>query len=522
MVKQVESIADNEKSNITVKADEKNASLASAQLKQSLKQGSVYLTQKDFVNAKTCFDNILDLYPKCSQAYLGYVMAEQKVTSFSQLATSSVRLSEDAFFKRAKSFAEDSFKAKLEGIQKENDEYLISVARKKVEALKPMLSVPQPVNKVKSATIAQPSGKNTDSEVNPDSGVKTDTAINSANTENVAKPLSQNDLREAKKSLGSSDNKKTKKSNLPLIIGSGVAAIVIIVLLLGKGQNSSVLDGEPVEPVKVATVSDSVEADNTEKTVERMVINPTDAKPIAFKILDKTLEMIPCPTGTFVMGSESGEDDEIPHKVSITKLFYISRYEITQGLFEDVAFFNPSSFVGADDPVDSVIYKDAVDFCNRLNEATKDQRPEGYVFDLPTEAQWEYACRAGTTTDFNNGKDMVVSKEALAEVIQDICWCGTNSFGSTQEVGKKQPNAWGIYDMHGNVYEWCRDNYQKSLVNEITDPLVVVDWANDHVIRGGCWKSIAATVRSSDREYRDADEVSNSQGIRVILRQEDK
>lgn len=123
---------------------------------------------------------------------------------------------------------------------------------------------------------------------------------------------------------------------------------------------------------------------------------------------------------------------------------------------------NPSKFEGDNNPVESVKWEDAKEFCNKLNAIYADKLPKGYKFNLPTEAQWEYACRAGTTTKYCNGD----SDDKYGEV----AWYSYNSGYKTHPVGQKKANAWGIYDMHGNVREWCRDILGPYPSSDVTDP----------------------------------------------------
>jgi formylglycine-generating enzyme required for sulfatase activity len=216
------------------------------------------------------------------------------------------------------------------------------------------------------------------------------------------------------------------------------------------------------------------------------------------------MEMVLIPAGEFLMGSPDSDkdafDEEKPqHRVRITKPFYLGKYLVTQGEYERVMGENPSFFcksgvakekIGDKDtsrfPVEDVWWEDAVKFCKRLSEKEKKE------YRLPTEAQWEYACRAGSKTRCYFGDD----EKRLGE----YAWYDDNSGLSTHPVGLKKPNAWGLYDMHGNVFEWCQDwlgedYYAKSSVDNPTGP--VTGW--DRVIRGGSWNNQAKHCRSAVR-----------------------
>ena len=197
-------------------------------------------------------------------------------------------------------------------------------------------------------------------------------------------------------------------------------------------------------------------------------INQNDeAIRLAKDILDK--DMIKCSAGSFLMGCKESEryssNSETQHKVRITKDFYICKYMVTQKQYKIITGREQYPFKGDDIPVTSVTWNESVEFCKKLNELTEKIRPTGYKFSLPTEAQWEYACRAGTKTALNS------NKELIPEIVYEVACVLGNSKNVLQPVGKKQPNAWGIYDMHGNAGEWCLDwNGSYGKTKEERDP----------------------------------------------------
>ena len=195
------------------------------------------------------------------------------------------------------------------------------------------------------------------------------------------------------------------------------------------------------------------------------------------------------PAGTFTMGDASGDDDETPHEVTLTKPFKMGVHEVTQAQYEQVMGVNPSEYKGANNPVEMVSWEDAVEFCRRLSELPA-EKAAGNVYRLPTEAEWEYACRAGTTTKFSFGDD--------ESDFGEYGWYRENSGRTTHPVGSKLPNAWGLYDMHGNVWEWCQDWYGDYPSGSVTDPSGATS-SSYRVLRGGGWDYSADGCRSAYR-----------------------
>jgi formylglycine-generating enzyme required for sulfatase activity len=216
------------------------------------------------------------------------------------------------------------------------------------------------------------------------------------------------------------------------------------------------------------------------------------------------MEFVLIRPGSFTMGSDVGHKDEIPvHKVTLTQPFYLGKYEVTQEQWEKVMGGNPSVFKGTNLPVENVSWNDCQSFLAEL------QRKTGRKFALPTEAQWEYACRAGTTTTFSFGDD----ETTLAE----HAWYAANSDRKTHPVGQKKPNAWGLYDMHGNVFEWCADWYTESYPKEdATNPLGGAS-GERRVIRGGAWLYIPDNLRSADRSFSPPGYRVNEYGLRCVM-----
>jgi formylglycine-generating enzyme required for sulfatase activity len=225
------------------------------------------------------------------------------------------------------------------------------------------------------------------------------------------------------------------------------------------------------------------------------------------------LEMALIPAGEFLMGSREEDPGATPqHRVRITKPFYLGRYLVTQEQWQALMGGNPSNFKGSMNPVDQVTWNQCQDFLAKLNLMTGGKAGK---FVLPSEAQWEYACRAGSTTRFCCGDD----EKQLA----DCAWYMNNSENKTHIVGEKKPNAWGLYDMHGNVWEWCQDwwnegYYVSAPPDDPTGPFT----GAFRVSRGGGWYDVPKRCRSASRNPKGPDDRSLDLGLRVALIPADK
>jgi len=203
------------------------------------------------------------------------------------------------------------------------------------------------------------------------------------------------------------------------------------------------------------------------------------------------MEFVPVPAGEFPMGDAKGEPSQQPvHRVKITKPFWLGKYEVTQRQWEAVMGNNPSTFRGPQNPVENVSWEDCQAFLRKLNERAA---RSGAKFSLPTEAQWEYACRAGSTSTYCFGD----APEGLGE----YAWFADNSGGTTHPVGRKKPNAWGLYDMHGNVFEWTADWYAWNYysASPVEDPPGASS-SYGRSERGGCWDTPASDCRAAFRD----------------------
>ena len=249
-----------------------------------------------------------------------------------------------------------------------------------------------------------------------------------------------------------------------------------------------------------------------------------------------TMKLVQIPAGNFLMGSPESEQKEAAksaaspglkeedarkwfanespqHEVTISKPFYMGIYDVTQEQYEQVMGQNPSTVKGPQNPVETVSWDDAVEFCKKLSAKT------GKTVVLPTEAQWEYACRAGTKTPFNTGETISTDQAN---------YDGNSVYGNgvkgeyrqkTTPVGTFKPNAFGLYDMHGNVWQWCADRYDGKYYGNSpkADPTGPADGAA-RVLRGGSWSSLPQFCRSAYRDFSSPVSRFNIRyGFRVVV-----
>ncbi|MDB4810102.1 formylglycine-generating enzyme family protein [bacterium] len=228
--------------------------------------------------------------------------------------------------------------------------------------------------------------------------------------------------------------------------------------------------------------------------------------PVVTNSIGMKLKMLP--PGRFQMGSKSGQGDEKPqHEVTLTKPFMFGVHEVTQSLYSKVMGVNPSHFKGSNHPVEQVSWEDAVKFCQKLS-ALPAEKAAGHVYRLPTEAEWEYACRAGTTTEYSFGY--------AESQFPQYAWYADNADDKTHHVGGKKPNAWGLYDMHGNVWEWCQDWYGDYPGQAVTNPSGPT-FGSIRVYRGGSWSHAAGICRSASRSRSGPSGRNGNRGFRVCL-----
>jgi len=278
----------------------------------------------------------------------------------------------------------------------------------------------------------------------------------------------------------------------------GSLVVVMLIAMLGCGSEPNSItqpaDSGGNQAVSVTAKTPDAATVMKQMTSEQLALGDPIVNSIG-------MVLVPIPAGQFQMGSpdsdvDANENERPPHQVKLTKPFCLSAFEVTQGQYEKVMGSRPwegKDYVreGPDYPATYVGWNDAVEFCRKLSEQ------EDVDYHLPTEAQWEYACRAGTTTVFSFGDD--------AAKLGGYAWYRDNAWDSGQKyahhVGQKSPNSWGLYDMQGNVWEWCQDWHGLyGQEKTVSDPLGPAQ-SDSRVLRGGSIHMKPSQVRPADRAY---------------------
>lgn len=219
------------------------------------------------------------------------------------------------------------------------------------------------------------------------------------------------------------------------------------------------------------------------------------------------IELIEIPAGSFLMGSPETEagrySDEGPRHLVTVSAFKMGKYPVTQAQWRAVMGDNPSYFKGDGLPVTNISWHDFGEFCRKLSDATGDN------YRRPSEAEWEYACRAGSATAYCFGDD--------PSLFGEYAWFSENSNDRPHPVGQKKPNAWGLYDMHGNVWEWCEDAWHDDYKGAPTDGGAWTGKFSGRVLRGGSYFDDAVDCRSACRDWYDARFFYHDVGVRVVV-----
>jgi formylglycine-generating enzyme required for sulfatase activity len=318
-------------------------------------------------------------------------------------------------------------------------------------------------------------------------------------------------------------------TNEPIVFFK-IDAVTAVKLSIGQAQNNAVKVTFPTNAGRKYLVysstdlkqweawGDLIEGSGASITVEGnqqsnryYKLEEIQATPVA--------DMVWIKGGKFIMGSpldEPGRDlDEDPlTQVNISHGFWMGKHEVTQKEYVELIGSNPSAFTGnANLPVEQVSWPEAMVYCERLTERERiaGRLPPGYAYRLPSEAEFEYACRAGSTNRFSHGADADFNE------LGKYAWYRDNSEGKSHPVGQKSPNAFGLYDMHGNVWEWCLDWYASRYPGgDVTDPLGVF-LGTGRVFRGGGWDYTAASCRSAFRNHAAPERQFGYVGFRLVL-----
>ena len=289
------------------------------------------------------------------------------------------------------------------------------------------------------------------------------------------------------------------------VLRVGVAILVTLVIVTAGGcEKESKTPTLPTDPAsRPATVPASGPAPAPAVAPKAAAILPAAPKPGDMFTNSVGMKFVYVPPGEFRMGSPTNEpgrhDDELPHTVKISRGFWVGQMEVTQNQWKKVMGFNRAAPEGDDLPASKLSWAQAFDFCRRLRQA------DGLAYNLPTEAQWEYACRAGSKGAYSAGQ------------ADDVAWHMDNSDETPHPVGGKKPNAWGFYDMHGNAAEWCRDFYARDPGSHpIVDPQGPAE-GTARVVRGGSWGHFPRACRSAARASFNPAYPLERVGLRVII-----
>ncbi len=279
-----------------------------------------------------------------------------------------------------------------------------------------------------------------------------------------------------------------EKKSSSVFVYIAIAIVVLAVILKEKNKE---------KPTPQPKVEEVTKQSPTAKPVE--IPKKTEQGKIFTNSIG--MEFVLIPAGSFQMGSNEYDDEKPVHNVKIDKEFYLGKYEVTQKQYQAIMGNNPSHFKGENHPVEQVSWNDAQEFIKKLNE----KEGKGNKYRLPSEAEWEYAARANTSTKWSFGDN--------ESDLKNYAWYGANSDSKTHEVGQKKPNGFGLFDMHGNVWEWTCSDYEKySESNHIK----CLRYRNvNKSLRGGSWNSFADYCRSSSRNYFS--DRNHYDGFRLVL-----
>lgn len=226
---------------------------------------------------------------------------------------------------------------------------------------------------------------------------------------------------------------------------------------------------------------------------------------------------------SFEMGSLHSEQEQPVHRVTLDRSFAIARYEVPQNLYEAVMGNNPSRWKGPRNSAEMMSWRDANEFCTRITRLLRDAKliAADEVIRLPTEAEWEYCCRAGTTSAYSFGERATAADDTghQASLLDPYAWHTGNAAGNDPKVGELMPNPWGLYDMHGYLWEYTADDWHESYADAPTDGSArrsADDDSRQKVVRGGSWKDPFPHLRCAARRPFDIDARDDAVGFRCV------
>jgi formylglycine-generating enzyme required for sulfatase activity len=299
----------------------------------------------------------------------------------------------------------------------------------------------------------------------------------------------------------------TIENDLHMRNHQGGPSLIISLMILSLALGAALVFGQGGAgraPQNGSGRANSNKSSSKPTTPARKPARTTRSTTPPFHPTNPQIELVRIPPGSFMMGSTNGNADEKPvHQVTINYSFYMGKYEVTQAQWQAVMGDNQSRFYacGGNCPVETVQWDDVQKFIQRLNGMN-----DGHTYRLPTEAEWEYACRAGTTGDY-------------AGNLSEMAWYSEDPLkGKTHAVGGKQPNSWGLADMHGNVWEWCQDWYHETYYGAPTDGSAWLSGGQqkDRVLRGGSYFNLAADLRSASRSRNEPHNRLETIGFQVV------
>ncbi|MCL2625043.1 MAG: SUMF1/EgtB/PvdO family nonheme iron enzyme, partial [Planctomycetaceae bacterium] len=441
-----------------------------------MKRGQLFLEDSDWQQANEYFDRVLDIDPEYAPAYIGKLCAELKLRNEEQLGDHETPISEFNNYNKALRFADDEYRATAVRYNEKIRERLRQEQERR-EELKRQEQERKRLERERRVEQARIERERQEEQERLDQYERLREEAKKASTEKDFQSLAQQfrTMNGYKDTVEFADECEKKYRSLK---------------------------------------------DRREEKEHQELLQVGRRAVLAIKEVEYHFRY--CPAGMFLMGSPASEKErrsnETQHQVTLSRGFWMLETPVTQEMWESVMGDNPSDLKGERYPVECVSWDDCQEYIQKLNDM--DIVPKSYRFSLPTEAQWEYACRAGTTTPFHFG-DALNGDKANCHGFHPYGpwlkgWTTGRYYRRTTKVRSYPPNDWGLYDMHGNVWEWCLDLYGTYPVGDVTDP---VGASNDsrRVRRGGGWFTYAGDCRSAYRDYLKPSDRANFIGFRIVL-----